>query len=242
MIELKNVTKSFDGRVILENINLTIPKGERTVIIGGSGCGKSTLLRLIIGLLEPDSGQILIDGNDITVMSDSELKDVRTQFGFLFQSGALFDSLSVADNIGFMLKETLNLPDDVIQKKVSETLSLVEMDGFGAYAPSDLSGGQRKRIGLARAIAARPSIVMYDEPTTGLDPILSTNIEDLIVKLSEQLQITSVIVTHQISTILRTADRIYMLDQKRLLPPETPDSIHQSANDTVRAFIHGGLE
>ena len=242
MIKLSNINKSFDETVILKNLDLSIGKGEIIAIIGPSGCGKSTLLRLIMGLHRPDSGSVVIDGDDIVSMRQKELNKVRLKMGLLFQSGALFDSLNVEENVGFTLKENLKLSNEEIKFIVNQKLDLVEMSGRGNDNPSDLSGGQQKRIGLARAIAADPQIILYDEPTTGLDPILSTNIENLIVKLNKDFGMTSVIVTHQISTILRVAEKIYLLKDNKLLPPETPDSIYDSSYEEYRQFIRAGLK
>lgn len=240
-IELRNVTKQFGDKLILNNLNLTIEAGESVAIIGPSGSGKSTLLRLIMGLHFPDSGDVLIDGRSILNLEPKQMQDIRLKMGMLFQSGALFDSLTVAENVGFPLYENLNYENQKIDRVVKEKLDWVEMSGFESRMPDELSGGQRKRIGLARAIVQEPEIVLYDEPTTGLDPILSTNIEDLIRKLSDQASVTSVVVTHQISTILRTADKIYMLSDKKLLPPETPATIYQSEMVEYNRFIRGGL-
>jgi phospholipid/cholesterol/gamma-HCH transport system ATP-binding protein len=240
MIELIDVCKSYDRRPVIRNLSLRIDAGEKVAIIGPSGCGKSTLLRLIMGLHRPDSGQILVGGEDISKMSSDNLKRVRRKMGMLFQSAALFDSLSVGDNVAFPLVEERQLSRARIRVAVNEKLEMVEMSGTRDKDPSELSGGQRKRIGLARALAGDPEIMLYDEPTTGLDPILSTNIENLIVKLNDQLHVTSVVVTHQISTILRTADHIYMMQDGRLLPPETPTSIWTAGN-LYTTFINGGL-
>ncbi|MBT5953994.1 ATP-binding cassette domain-containing protein [bacterium] len=242
MIKLTNIKKSFDETLILKDLDLSINKGEIIAIIGPSGCGKSTLLRLIMGLHKPDSGKVAIDGEDIIPMKQKDLNKVRLKMGLLFQSGALFDSLNVEENVGFTLKENLNLPQEKIDRIVNQKLELVEMSGRGKDMPSDLSGGQQKRIGLARAIAADPQIILYDEPTTGLDPILSTNIENLIVKLNKDFGMTSVVVTHQISTILRVAEKIYLLKDNKLLPPETPESIYDSVYEEYRQFIRGGLK
>lgn len=240
MIELRDVSKSFDGRQILKTINLTIHTGERIAIIGASGCGKSTLLRLIMGLHRPDSGQVLVFGEDIHQVSKARLLELRLKIGILFQSAALFDSMNVFDNVAFPLIENLHMPVSKVATIVAQKLALVEMSSFAQQDPADLSGGQRKRIGLARALAGDPAIMLYDEPTTGLDPILSTNIEDLIVRLSRQLGVTSVVVTHQISTILRTADKIYMVHDRQLLPPEFPETIVR-ATSIYGEFIRGGL-
>jgi phospholipid/cholesterol/gamma-HCH transport system ATP-binding protein len=241
MIKIENITKIFDGNKVINDLSLTVEEGEKVAIIGPSGCGKSTLLRLIMGLHSVNSGEIFLHNKDVTKMNKDQIKRARLKCGMLFQSSALFDSFNVEENIAFPLVENFAWPEWKVEERVREVLELVEMSGAEKKAPSDLSGGQKKRIGLARAIAANPDVMLYDEPTTGLDPILSTNIEDLMVKLNDQLKVTSVIVTHQISTILRTADKIYLLHNGKLLPPETPDTIYNSDNDYIRKFIRGGI-
>lgn len=237
MISIRNISKKFNGREVVKNLSLEVQDGEKIAIIGPSGCGKSTLLRLLMGLHQPDKGQIFIDNIDIASLDTRGLRQLRTQFGMLFQSGALFDSMNVEENVAFPLFETLGYKSNKeTWAIVQEKLQLVEMLGAEKKMPSELSGGQRKRIGLARAIVGNPKVVLYDEPTTGLDPILSTNIEDLIVKLTHQLKVTSIVVTHQISTILRTADKIYLMHEGRLLDPETPESIQKATNIYGRFF------
>lgn len=240
MIELIDVWKSYGERPIIQGLSLTVHPGEKISIIGPSGCGKSTLLRLIMGLHFPDSGQVKVDGVDLKQLRVSQLKTVRERIGMLFQSAALFDSLSVGNNVAFPLRESGVVDQRTIAKVVSEKLELVEMAGSELKDPAELSGGQRKRVGLARALARSPQIMLYDEPTTGLDPILSTNIENLIVKLNDTLHVTSIVVTHQISTIMRTSDKIYMMQDGLLLPPETPETITHAGN-IYTTFINGGL-
>ena len=239
MIDLINIHKQFGEKKILSELSLNIERGEKIAIIGPSGTGKSTLLRLILGLHKPNKGHVMVDGVDIHALDSKELKLLRMKFGMLFQSAALFDSMTVFENVAFPLNENFNYSKEIIKEKVENTLELVEMSGFESHMPSDLSGGQKKRIGLARAIVGEPEIILYDEPTTGLDPILSTNIEDLISKLSIKLKVTSIVITHQISTILRTADKIFMLSNGRLLDPVTPDTIYSAGNEYER-FIKGG--
>ena len=241
MIKFKNVTKAYSGKKIIHNLSLEIDSGDRVLIIGPSGCGKSTLLRMLMALHKPDSGQILVDGQDITKMTRLELQSVRLKLGLLFQHAALFDSMNVEENVAFSLRENLGWSEGKIRRRVRELLEMVEMSGYELEMPSNLSGGQRKRIGFARALAHNPSAMLFDEPTTGLDPILSTNIENLIVTLSDRLHITSIIVTHQLSTILRTADKIYLLHDGKLLPPESPKTIRNSKNKLIKEFIRGGL-
>ena len=242
MIKIKSLFKAFSGNQVVKDLDLTIEKGDRVAIIGPSGIGKSTLLRLILGLQKPDLGQIMINGRDISKMPLEFLREIRMKFGMVFQSSALFDSMCVKENVAFPLIENTKLSQYEINKRVKETLELVGMFGSENAMPSDLSGGQKKRISLARAIVSKPEVILYDEPTTGLDPILSTNIEDLIVKLNDQLKTTSIVVTHQISTIMRTADKIYLMHDGKLLSPEEPKTIHQSSNEYVRTFIKGGLK
>lgn len=241
MIRLINLFKTFDGKSIINNLSLDVEEGEKVAIIGPSGCGKSTLLRLIMGLHMPDSGQVFVDDQNLTRLDEESIREVRKKIGMLFQSAALFDSMTVGQNVAFPLVELTDYSQKKIKHIVAEKLEMVGMAGREDDMPSDLSGGQKKRVGLARAIAANPKIVLYDEPTTGLDPILSTSIEDLIVQLSDHLNITSVIVTHQISTILRTPDKIYLMHEKQLLPPETPQSIYKSRQE-YETFINGGIE
>jgi len=194
-----------------------------------------------MGLQEIDSGKIYVDQESVNYLDSENLKNIRLKCGLLFQSAALFDSMNVYENVAFPLVQNFKWDKWKIKERVNETLELVEMSGNGDKMPSELSGGQRKRIGLARAIATYPKIAFYDEPTTGLDPILSTNIENLIVKLNTQLKMTSIIVTHQISTIIRTADNIYLLQDGKLLTAEKPSTIFDSQNNFVRRFIRGGL-
>lgn len=241
MIKLTNLKKAFEKKIVINNLNLLVEKGEKIAVIGPSGCGKSTLLRLIIGLQRPDQGSILVDEKDVAKLSFKELSEIRLKFGFLFQSAALFDSMNVFENVAFGLVENLKLSPKQVKKIVKEKLKLVEMEGTEKIMPSELSGGMKKRIGLARAIATNPEIMLYDEPTTGLDPIRSKNIEDLIIKLNQELNITSIVITHQISTILSTSDKIYLMSEGRLLKPETPKSILTTKNPEIQSFINGGM-
>ena len=220
-------------------MDLTIETGEKIAIIGPSGCGKSTVLRFLLGTLTPDSGQIIIDGKDLSIATKKELLGIRLKMGMLFQSAALFDSLNVEENIAFPLIENYGytLPDS--KNKVNYVLDLVGLKGFNDKHIYQLSGGQQKRVGLARAIITEPKYIFYDEPTTGLDPVMSTNIENVIVKLNEVMNITSIVVSHQKSTILRTTDKIYMVHNNKLLDYETPKTIEKSKNDVIRNFMKG---
>jgi phospholipid/cholesterol/gamma-HCH transport system ATP-binding protein len=243
MLELINIKKQFNQVDILKNVNLTVNPGENITIIGTSGSGKSTILKLILGLIEQDSGTIMFNGVNPEKLSTSQFYEYRKYFGLLFQSSALFDSLTVEENIAFPLTEQPNnLNNFEINKKVDEALELVEMKGANLKNPSELSGGQQKRIALARAIITKPKCLLFDEPTTGLDPVLSTNIEDLIVRIATELNTISITVTHQISTILRISDLIYFLNDGILLAPETTQTIMVSKNPIIRSFIHGGID
>lgn len=242
VIKVENLVKEFEGRRVLDGINLEVYKGETLVIMGGSGCGKSTLLRHIIGGIKPNSGKIYLFGRDITVSKESELDEIRKKFGMLFQSAALFDSLSVEENVSLPLREHTKLDEHIIKIIVKMKLELVGLRGFGHLYPSQISGGMKKRVGLARAIALDPEIVFYDEPTAGLDPIVGGVIDKLILDLSDKLAITSVVVTHDMNSVFRIADRIAMLHKGKIIQVGTPDEIKNTSNDLVRQFITGSPE
>lgn len=239
MIEIINLCKSFGNRVILDNLNLVVDTGQTTVVIGRSGCGKSVLLKHIVGLIKPDSGQVLVDGQDITKLNGKELRITRVKFGVLFQSAALFDSMTIGENVGFPLQEHTNFADSEIASRVKECLEMVGLRGVEEMYPSELSGGMKKRVGLARAICMRPQIVLYDEPTTGVDPIMGDAVNDLIVKLHDQLRITSIAVTHDMVSAYKIADKIGMLYQGKIIEAGTPKEIQNTANPIVRQFITG---
>jgi len=239
MIEITDLCKSFNGHLVLDNLSLTINTGETTVIIGRSGCGKSVLLKHIIGLLRPDSGKILIDGRDVAKMDEKELNSLRMKFGMLFQGAALFDSMNVLENVGFGLIEHMNADREVVKKRVEECLALVGLKGIEHKKPAELSGGMRKRVGLARAIALRPQIILYDEPTTGVDPIMGDAVNDLIVELHNKLKVTSIAVTHDMTSAYKIADRIAMLYNGKIIISGTPDEIKGSKDPIVRQFITG---
>ena len=242
IIEVKDLVKSFDGRRVLDGVNLNIYKGETTVIMGGSGCGKSTLLRHIIGSYKPDSGTIYIKGRDITTLEEAEFDKIRKVFGMVFQNAALFDSMTVEDNISLPLKEHTKLAEDIIKIMVKLKLELVGLRGFEKLMPSQLSGGMRKRVGLARAIAMDPEIVFYDEPTAGLDPIVAGVVDKLILDLSKKLQITSVVVTHDMKSVFSIADRVVMLYKGKVIAEGTPDEIRNTHDDRVTQFVNGSPE
>eukprot|EP01047_Picozoa_sp_COSAG01_P009877 COSAG01_NODE_412_length_17370_cov_26.910196_6_plen_245_part_00 len=244
MIQIKSLHKSFEGKQVIRSLSLDVASGSRVAIIGPSGCGKSTLLKLITGLLPFDAGEIIINQQALGPNLDTRLEvPYLKDIGMLFQTAALFDSLSVYENVAFYIRECLQEKDETkIRSFVAEKLALVDMSGYEASYPASLSGGQRKRIGLARALMKEPRIMLYDEPTTGLDPILSNNIEDLIVSLSDKLQVTSLIITHQHSTIFRTAQKIYFMDEGELIGPESVASIQHSQYAKIREFFNAEVE
>jgi phospholipid/cholesterol/gamma-HCH transport system ATP-binding protein len=239
MIDVINLSKIFSAKQVLESLNLTIDTGITQVIIGRSGCGKSVLLKHIIGIMKPDSGQIIIDSRDITKMSGKELSRLRMSFGMLFQGAALFDSLTVAENVGFNLIEHTDIDSQTIAKRVKDALSLVGLYGIEHLMPSELSGGMQKRVGLARAICMRPKIILYDEPTTGVDPIMADAINDLIKRLHDRLEVTSIVVTHDMVSAYKIASNIAMLYDGKIIQRGTPDQIKNTDNPIVRQFVTG---
>ncbi len=242
IIVIEDLVKTFDSRRVLDGINLTIYKGQTMATMGGSGCGKSTLLRHIIGSLKPDSGRVCMKGVDINSLTADKLDELKKRFGMLFQSGALLDYMTVEENIALPLKEHTNLDPEIIKIMVKMKLELVGLRGFQSLKPSQLSGGMKKRVGLARAIAMDPEIVFYDEPTAGLDPIMSAVIDKLTVDLSKKLLITSVVVTHDMQSVFRIADRIAMLHKGKVVEVGTPEQIKATKNELVRQFIEGRPE
>lgn len=239
MIEVRDLRKSFGSQLILDGVNLRIETGESVVIIGRSGGGKSVLLKQIIGLLQPDSGEVLIDGENIVPMNERELLRVRSKFGMLFQGAALFDSMTVAENVAFAFRTDRKTPREEIQRKVATALQVVDLPGIENKKPSELSGGMKKRVGLARAIVYQPEIVLYDEPTTGLDPIVSDSIDQLILRVRDRFKVTSVVVTHDMRSARRVGQRILMLHEKKIYTAGTPDEIFNSTDPIVRQFIDG---
>ncbi len=239
MIETRELRKNFGANVILDGVNLNIEKGESVVIIGRSGGGKSVLLKHLIGLLQPDSGQVLVDGEDISGLNERELIRVRRRFGMLFQGAALFDSMNVAENVGFAFRNDRSITAKEVARKVSEALEMVDLRGIETKMPSELSGGMRKRVGLARAIIYQPEIVLYDEPTTGLDPIVSDSIDQLIIRVRERLRVTSIVVTHDMRSARRVGQRVLMLHNKRIHAAGTPEEIFASEDPVVQKFING---
>lgn len=238
-IKFAGVTKSFEENIVLDNVDMEIKSRETIVVIGRSGCGKSVLLKHIIGLMRPDRGKIYIDNLEITGMNERELNKVREKFGMLFQSAALFDSLTVGENVAFGLRRQTDMNNEEIEKIVREKLALVELENVQDMKPAELSGGMRKRVGLARAIAMDPHIVLYDEPTTGLDPIMADAINNLIIDLQKKLDITSIVVTHDMVSAYKIADRIAMLYEGKIIDIGIPDEIRNTKNPVVKQFITG---
>lgn len=242
MIKIVDVHKRFLGNQVLKGVNLTIPKGETVVVIGRSGCGKSVLLKHIIGLMRPDSGSILVDGTDVASLRGDDLYEFRKKFGMLFQSSALFDSLSVWENVGLGLAEHTKLSKQEIRRRASEKLALVGLEGVEDARPAELSGGMKKRVGLARAIAMDPEVILYDEPTTGLDPIMADVINHLIVRLRSTLKVTSVAVTHDMKSAYQIGDRLAMLYDGKIVFEGTPEEIRHTQDEAIRQFIEGRAE
>jgi len=239
MIEINDLYKGFHNKPVLEGVNLAIQKGETVVIIGRSGCGKSVLLKHIIGLLKPDKGQLLIDGEDITAYPKDKLNQLRQRFGMLFQGAALFDSMTVAENVGLGLSEHTEMTEGQIREIAAEKLKMVGLVGVEDLKPAELSGGMKKRVGLARAIAMNPEFILYDEPTTGLDPIMADAINDLVINLRNTLKITSIAVTHDMASAYKIADRIAMLYKGKIIFAGTPEETKNSDNPVVQQFIQG---
>jgi phospholipid/cholesterol/gamma-HCH transport system ATP-binding protein len=238
IIIVKNLMKKFGNNLVLDNISLAIEKGKTTVVIGPSGCGKTVLIKNFIVLLRPSSGEVYFKNKRIDNLPENELNKIRTQYGFLFQEGALFDSLSVADNIMFPIRQHYKITSwgpEIVKTK----LAMVGLDGFQNYYPANLSGGQRKRVALARAIALNPEVILYDEPTTGLDPIRSDIINELILKLQRELGETTIVVTHDMKSAYKIADRIIMLHNGRIIADGDADHIRNHPHPKVQQFIHG---
>ena len=242
IIKIENVYKSFGNKNVLTGVNLEVFKGETLVIIGRSGCGKSVLLKLIIGLLKPDSGSIRIFGEETSHLSEEKMEGIRKKIGVVFQSSALLNSLNVEENIALPLREHTHLTQEEIQKRVEEKLSLVGLKGAENLYPDDLSGGMKKRVGIARALIMEPEIVLYDEPTTGLDPITASAINTLIMELEKKLRTTSIVVTHDMKSAYLVGDRVGLLYQGKIVEIATPQNIQKSKNPVVIQFITGSHE
>ena len=242
MIELKNIKKSFSKREIFSDINIVINKGECIAIIGKSGIGKSVLLKHIVGLIKPDSGSVFIDNQNINGIPFKELQKVRSSIGMVFQFGALFDSMTVKENIGLALYKLSNLSKELINERIKDVLEAVHMSGTENLMPSELSGGMKKRVGIARAIAVRPKYILYDEPTTGLDPVMTDSINKLISKLHTLEKVTSIIVTHEMRTVYDVTDRVLMIHDGKIRFDGTSKNIKESEDLIVKNFIQGVSE
>lgn len=242
MIKVSNLYKSFGNKKVLCGVNLEVKDGETLVIIGGSGTGKSILLKNLVGLIKPDKGKILIDDIDITKADKKELHKVQKRIGFVFQEAALFDSLTIEDNIAFGMKNLTNLSKEEIKKRVTLCLNMVGLKDIEHLKPSAISGGMKKRVGLARAIAYKPKYVFYDEPTTGLDPIMSDVIGSLILHLKKELKITSIVVTHDMQSACKIADRIIMLYQGKVIFEGNVKDLNTTKNEYVKQFVNGSSQ
>ncbi len=240
MIEIVDLHKSFNGQNVLRGINLTIQKGSIFVVLGGSGQGKTVLLKHLMGHLRPDRGRVVVHGVDINTLDEKGLNDFRKRFGMLFQSAALFDSLTVGENVAFPLREHTRLKEAEIQERVRERLRVVGLEEVTQKMPAELSGGMRKRVGLARAIALKPEIILYDEPTTGLDPITTDSINRLILEMQKKLPVTSVIISHDIESTFSIADRVAMLHEGKIIEQGTPAEFRRSTHPYVREFLKIG--
>lgn len=238
MIQIQNLKKRFGDNEVLKGVNLEVHPGETLVIIGKSGCGKSVLLKHIVGLIKPDEGSVIIEGQTISSMSRKELYAIRKKFGFLFQGAALFDSMSVEENVGLALKENTKMTNAEISAIVSEKLELVGLPGTEKMHPSDLSGGMKKRVSLARAISTEPDYILYDEPTTGLDPVMSDNIDDLIKELAGKLKVTSIVVTHDIFSVYAVASRVAMMVNGCIYYSGTPQELVETGDNEIRTFLN----
>jgi phospholipid/cholesterol/gamma-HCH transport system ATP-binding protein len=242
MISMQHVDKTLGGRKVLDDMSIDVDRGESLVIVGGSGVGKSVTLKHMIGLMKPDHGRIVIDGHDISVMKEVELNNFRRKFGMSFQEGALFDSMSVFENIAFPLRRHTKFNEKQIRERVDECLDLVHLEGVSSKRPSELSGGMRRRVGFARAISLKPEILLFDEPTTGLDPVISDVIAELIVEMDRTLNTTTVTITHDMKVAFKIADRVAMLYKGRIVEEGTPEVFQQSQNPIVQQFIEGRAE
>jgi len=242
MIRVIDLHKSFGGKKVLQGVDLEVEKGETLVIIGQSGSGKSILIKHLIGLITPDRGEIYVDGVEITSLSEEESYKVRSKFAMLFQESALFDSLTVLQNVSFGLKRYKNYTRQTIEQMARQALHRVGLRGVENLMPFELSGGMRKRVGLARAIAYKPEIILYDEPSTGIDPIRADAINDLIIQMKNDLKVTSVVITHDIVSTYKVADRVAMLYQGKIIATASPEEIRESNNPIIQQFITGAAE
>jgi phospholipid/cholesterol/gamma-HCH transport system ATP-binding protein len=237
MIEIQDVHKSFGDNHVLRGIDLRVPEGATTVIIGASGSGKSVLVKHMIGLLRPDQGKVIVEGEDTTVLSERALEKVREKFGMVFQGAALFDSMTVGENVGFPLREHRKLREREIEEIVAQKLALLSLEGTEGLYPAELSGGMRKRVGLARAIVLDPRIILYDEPTTGLDPNTANSVDEMIIEAKEKLGVTSVVITHDIASSFRVGDYVAMIHEGVIVDQGPPAQIRRSSHAYVRKFL-----
>ncbi len=242
MIEARKVSKEFNGRLVLNQMDLTVNRGETLVVIGRSGCGKSVFLKHTMGLIRPDAGEILVEGVNIAALATKQLNHLRMRFGMVFQAAALFDSMSIGENVGFALIEHTDLSEAAIRERVEESLELVGLKGIQDLKPAELSGGMKKRVALARAICMKPEILLYDEPTTGLDPIMSDAINDLIVSLHDRLKVTSIVVTHDMVSAYKVGTRVAMMYHGNIIEIGKPEEIRNTSNPVVRQFISGSAK
>lgn len=239
MIEINHLCKNFDSNIVLDDLNLSIKRGETKVVIGRSGTGKSVLLKNIIGLIRPDYGSIKVHGKEVTDLSEREYNKIRMEMGMVFQGGALFDSMNVADNVAFILNEFMRLDEKTVRDKIKDALALVGLKGIENMMPSELSGGMKKRVSLARVLCMEPQIILYDEPTSEVDPITADAINNLIVEMHDKLKVTSIVVTHDMNAAFKVADSIAMLYRGKVIAEGKPDEVRNSRHPVVQQFIHG---
>jgi phospholipid/cholesterol/gamma-HCH transport system ATP-binding protein len=239
MIEISGLHKSLAGHKVLNGVHLKIDKGITCVVIGRSGCGKSVLLKHIVGILKPEKGKVVVDGQEVGALNEKDLDALRLKIGMVFQGGALFDSMTVGENVGFGLIEHDHIPHRKLLERIEESLALVGLHGIANLMPSELSGGMRKRVALARAICIKPQIILYDEPTTGVDPITADSINELIKSLHDKLKVTSIVVTHDMKSAYKVADKIAMLYHGKIIAEGTSEEIQKSENPIVHQFING---
>jgi phospholipid/cholesterol/gamma-HCH transport system ATP-binding protein len=242
IISMEHVDKALGGKQVLRDMSINVERGESLVIVGGSGQGKSVTLKHIIGLMRPDRGRVVIDGTDIGGLPEAELNRIRRRFGMAFQEGALFDSMSVFENIAFPLRRHTKMTEAEIRARVEECLEQVHLHGVDGKRPSELSGGMRRRVGFARAISLKPEILLFDEPTTGLDPVISDVIAELIVEMDQTLNTTTISITHDMKVAFKIADRVAMLHKGHIVEEGTPEEFQRSANPIVQQFIEGRAE
>jgi len=241
-IRIQDLHKSFGPKVVLDGVEIDVDPGEALVIIGGSGTGKSVLLKHIIGLLKPDSGTVIVDGTHVETLDNRRITEFRRKFGFSFQEGALFDSMTVWQNVAFPLQRLTKMSRSEIGDRVEECLAMVRLEGTGEKMPSELSGGMRRRVGFARAVAHQPEILLFDEPTTGLDPVTTALVDDVIIELKEHLKTTTVTITHDMESAFRIGDRIAMLHKGKIIASAAPEEFRRLEDPRVQQFIHGHAE